>query len=99
MHVTLTDVQVTEYLFCDVDVEFELIHPGHRGSWVEEPVGPEFEITGYSVLEAWGENWNKSREQLDEAGWLDLVEDTVDSLLDSYCELYELQNDVYNYGE
>lgn len=103
MWVRLTDLYLSENVWCNAIVEFDCSSPGCSGDYWTEPEGPEFEVKEFYVEEAWGgsinDSWEKGRDDLGD--WVGILDDLLnknyDPTYDNYDELYAEYHDYGDY--
>ena len=99
MYCDLT-LELTEVLEADVCVSFNCTYRGDSGDYFTEPEGPEFDITDVEINTLFGSSYEKTSEELYDAGWLSVVEEKAREALEANDEqLYEAQLEAYHASE
>jgi len=99
MYCDLT-LELTEVLEADVCVSFNCSFPGSRATYYDPPEPPEFDITDVEINTLFGSSYEKTSEELYDAGWLSVVEEKAREALEANDEqLYEAQLEAYHASE
>jgi hypothetical protein len=87
------DIEISDGIYADIEVDFECVHPGYRATWDDPGEGPEFEITGFRIESVWTDNWFRDATELGD--WADILYAATDKVLDNIPDLYEGQLDAW----
>lgn len=100
----MMNIELSRHVEAEVEVDFVCTSLGCPGDMVTPPEGPEFEVTGVSLVWLFAKDehgivWEKPAVEVYRGGWGKMLEPIINDLVDEEPDLYELMYDEYAYGD
>lgn len=106
MWIRVSDLELSENVYCDAIVEFRCTSRGYRGDYWNPPEGPQFEFIetyvdvawgGHSTDNGWREVWCKGRQEMGD--WVGILDAKLDQAIDEDMIYDRMCDELCNNGD